>query len=62
MISRFVLGIAAAAIVCGSVLPAGAEDAGIGVGPVGVTVGHDRDRDRDRDHSKTVIIKKDSDH
>jgi hypothetical protein len=61
MISRFVLGIAAAAIVCGSALPAGAEDAGIGVGPVGVTVGSDHYRDRDRDHGKTVIIKKDHD-
>jgi hypothetical protein len=64
MISRFVLVMAAAAIVCGSALPAGAEDVGIGVGPVGVTVGSDhyRDRDRDRDHDKTVIIKKDRDH
>jgi hypothetical protein len=60
MINRFVLGIAAAAIVCGSALPAAAEDVGVGVGPVGVTVGSDRDRDRDRD--KTVIIKKDRDH
>ena len=53
MISRFLLGIAAAAIVCGSALPAGAEDAGIRVGPVGVKVGSDHDRDR----HKTVIIK-----
>jgi hypothetical protein len=58
MISRFLLGIAAAAIVCGSALPAGAEDARVGVGPVGVTVGSDHDRDR----HKTVIIKKDRDH
>jgi len=57
MISRFVLAIAVAAGVCGSVLPAGAED--VGVGPVGVTVGSDRDRDRER--NKTVIIKKDRD-
>jgi hypothetical protein len=58
MISRFLLGIAAAAIVCGSALPAGAEDARVGVGPVGVTVGSDHDRDR----HKTVIIKKEGDH
>ena len=56
MISRFALVIAVAAGVCGSALPAGAEE--VGVGPVGVIVGHDHDRDRDRDH-KTVIIKKD---
>jgi hypothetical protein len=62
MINRFVLGIAAAAIVCGSALPAAAEDVGVGVGPVGVTVGSDHDRDRDRDRDKTVIIKKDRDH
>ena len=53
-----------------SAIPAGAEEAGVGVGPVGVTVGqdrgdHERDRDRDvirdrdhRDSDKTVIIKK----
>ena len=59
MISRFALVIAVAAGVCGSALPAGAEE--VGVGPVGVVIGdHDRDRDRDRDH-KTVIIKKDND-
>jgi len=58
MISRFALVIAATVGLCGSALPAGAED--VGVGPVGVTVGHDRDRDRD--HDKTVIIKKDRDH
>ena len=58
MISRFALVIAVAAGVCGSALPAGAEE--VGVGPVGVTVGPDHDRDRDRDH-KTVIIKKDHD-
>lgn len=58
MISRYALVIAVAAGVCGSALPAAAEE----VGPVGVTVGsdHDHDRDRDRDH-KTVIIKKDHD-
>jgi hypothetical protein len=60
MIGRFALVIAVAAGVCGSALPAGAEE--VGVGPAGVVVGpdHDRDRDRDRDH-KTVIIKKDND-
>jgi hypothetical protein len=56
MISRFALVIAVAAGVCGSALPAAAEE----VGPVGVTIGSDHDRDRDRDH-KTVIIKKDHD-
>ena len=60
MISRFALVIAVAAGVCGSALPAAAEE--VGVGPLGVTVGHDRDRDRDRDRDhKTVIIKKDHD-
>ena len=60
MISRFAIVIAVAASVCGSALPAGAEE--VGVGPVGVTVGSDHDRDRDRDHDrKTVIIKKDHD-
>jgi hypothetical protein len=59
MISRFVLVIAVAAGVCGSALPASAEE--VGVGPVGVTVGSDHDRDRDRERDKTVIIKKDRD-
>ena len=60
MISRYALVIAVAAGVCGSALPAGAEE--VGVGPVGVVIGpdHDRARDRDRDH-KTVIIQKDHD-
>jgi hypothetical protein len=64
MISRFALALAAAAMVCGSAVPAGAEDARIGVDPVGVTVDSDhyRDRDGDRDHDKTVIIKRDHDH
>lgn len=71
MMSRLLLGITAAAIVCGSALPAGAEDAGIGVGPVGVTVGSDHDRDRhktviikhhrDRGDHDTIVIKKDRD-
>jgi hypothetical protein len=60
MISRFALVIAVAAGVCGSALPAAAEEVGVGIGPGGVTVGPDHDRDRDRDH-KTVIIKKDHD-
>jgi hypothetical protein len=60
MNSRFALVIAVAAGVCGSTLPAGAEE--VRVGPNGLTVGsdHDRDRDRNRDH-KTVIIQKDRD-
>jgi hypothetical protein len=59
MISRFALVIAVAAGVCGSALPAGAEEVGV-PGVVVVGPDHDRDRDRDRDH-KTVIIKKDHD-
>lgn len=61
--------IATAALI-GTALPAGAEEIGVGVGPVGVTVGEGhRDRDvvrerevvRDRDDHRdrdTVIIKK----
>ena len=61
--------IAAAALI-GTALPAGAEEIGVGVGPVGVTVGSGhRDRDvvrereviRDRDDHRdrdTVIIKR----
>ena len=66
---KYVVVIAAVAGIC-SAMPAGAEEAAVGVGPVGVTVGqghgdrdrdHDRDviRDRDhRDHDKTIIIEK----
>jgi hypothetical protein len=65
----YVAAIAAAAMI-GTALPAFAEEVGVGVGPVGVTVGEHRDRDVDvvrehdvvrdrapRDHD-TVIIKK----
>jgi hypothetical protein len=59
-----------AAALIGTALPAGAEEIGVGVGPVGVTVGSGhRDRDvvrereviRDRDDRRdrdTVIIRK----
>lgn len=64
------LAVIAAAALIGTALPASAGEVGIGVGPVGVTVGEShRDRDvvvrdrevvRDRDHRDrdTVIIKK----
>lgn len=67
-----VLLVAAAAI--GVAAPAGAEEIGVGVGPVGVTVGsgpshervvREREIIRERDHrdgDKKVIIKKDRDH
>ena len=55
-----------------SAIPARAEEAGIGVGPRGVTVGESRgDRDRDREHfrdrdrrgrDETAIAGKDRDH
>ena len=61
-----VLLVASAAICCS---PAIAEEVGVGVGPVGVTVGsgpdrvvHEREVVREREHrdgDKTVIIKKD---
>jgi hypothetical protein len=60
----------ATAALLGTALPAFAEEVGVGVGPVGVTVGEGhgdrdvvrereviRDRDNHRDHD-TVIIKK----
>jgi hypothetical protein len=62
--------VVAAAALIGTALPAGAEEIGVGVGPVGVTVGSGhRDRDvvrereviRDRDDHRdrdTVIIKR----
>ena len=63
------LAIVATAALIGTALPACAEEIGVGVGPVGVTVGEHRDRDvvrerevvRDRDDHRdrdTVIIKK----
>lgn len=64
------LAVIAAAALIGTALPVSAEEVGIGVGPVGVTVGQShRDRDvvvrdrevvRDRDHRDrdTVIIRK----
>ena len=67
---KLCLAIAATAALIGTALPAAADEVGVGVGPVGVTVGEshgdrdvvrerevvrDRDNHRDRD---TVIIKK----
>ena len=60
MTRGFVLVIATLAGVCAA-LPAAAEDAKVGVGPAGVTVGSGH-TDRDRDVDKKVIIKKDRDH
>ena len=57
---RLAVVIAAVAGIC-SAMPAGAEEVGISVGPVGVTVGSGHS-DRDRDRDKTVIIQKDRDH
>lgn len=37
--------------------PAMAEEVGVGVGPVGVTVGEHRDIDRDRDRDHTTVVK-----
>ena len=68
------LGAAAAIVLIGTAVPVLAEEIGVGVGPVGVTVGQGhrdrevvrereviRDRDGRRDHDRdrdTVIIKK----
>jgi hypothetical protein len=69
MIPRLVLATLAIAGAC-YVIPAAADEVGVGVGPAGVYVHGDRDRDKtiiekrgpgvDRD--KTVIINKDRDH
>jgi hypothetical protein len=67
---KLALAVIATAALIGTALPACAEEIGVGVGPVGVTVGQGhRDRDvvrerevvRDRDDRRdrdTVIIKK----
>jgi hypothetical protein len=67
---KFCFAVIATAALIGTALPAGAEEIGVGVGPVGVTVGQShRDRDvirerevvRDRrDHRDrdTVVIRK----
>jgi hypothetical protein len=55
MIIRVAFVVAAMASIC-AVMPAGAEDAKLGVG---ITVGSGHD---DRDRNKTVVIKKDRDH
>jgi hypothetical protein len=52
------------------VMPAAADEVGVGVGPAGVVVHGDRDREKtvierrgpDADRDKTVIINKDRDH
>ena len=67
---RLCFAVIATAALLGTALPAFAEEVGVGVGPVGVTVGEHRDRDVDvvrehdvvrdrapRDHD-TVIINK----
>jgi hypothetical protein len=65
MRNRLALAILTAAAV-GVAAPAFAEEVGVGVGPVGVTVGHpDHDRyygDYHRDRGDTVIIKKHRDY
>jgi len=65
MLKRFtVLAVASAAI--GFAAPAVAEEVGVGVGPVGVTVGsgpdrvvHEREVVREREPREKVIIKRD---
>jgi hypothetical protein len=48
---RYILTIAALAALA---TPALADEVGVGVGPVGVTVGSHRDYDRERDHTTVV--------
>ena len=55
---RYVLTIAALAALA---TPALADEVGVGVGPVGVTVGSHRDYDRDRDHTTVVKEREPSD-
>jgi hypothetical protein len=58
---RYALVIAAVAGICGA-MPAGADEVGVGAGPVGVTVGTghgDGYRDPDRDHDRTVVRDRD---
>lgn len=67
---KLALAVIAAAALIGTALPASADEVGIGVGPVGVTIGEGhRDRDvvrerevvRDRDNHRdrdTVIIRR----
>ena len=66
MIGRLALAILAIAGVC-YVMPAAADEVGVGVGPAGVEVhgGRDRDRtvvERRGPEDKTIIINKDRDH
>ncbi len=70
MIRRIALATLAIASAC-YVMPAAADEVGVGVGPAGVEVHGDRDRDKtviekekrtpDGDRDKTVIINKDRD-
>jgi hypothetical protein len=67
MVRRLALATLAIAGAC-YVMPAAADEVGVGVGPAGVTVHGDRDRDKtvierkEPDRNKTVIINKDRDH
>jgi hypothetical protein len=66
MIGRLALATLAIAGVC-YVMPAAADEVGVGVGPAGVEVHGDRDRDktvveRRGPEDKTIIINKDRDH
>ena len=69
MIHRLALATLAIAGIC-YVMPAAADEVGVGVGPGGLTVHGDRDRDKtiiekrgpDVDRDRTVIINKDRDH
>ena len=66
MIGRLALATLAIAGVC-YVMPAAADEVGVGVGPAGVEVhgGRDRDRtvvERRGPEDKTIIINKDRDH
>ena len=51
---RYVLTIAALAALA---TPALADEVGVGVGPVGVTVGSHRDYDRDRDRTTVITFR-----
>ena len=51
---KLVLAVIATAAMIGTALPASADEVGVGVGPVGVTVGEGH-RDRDVVHEREVI-------
>ena len=54
MTTRLAVIVAAVAGIC-CAMPAGAEEVGVGVGPVGVTVGSGH-RDWDRDHDRGCFL------